>query len=549
MFSNLPKFPLKSCNSLADPTILKSILVQIDKIYFDSISLSNSSDRSEIIIDLTDIKGKIIDYLKSGNIPLNDKFNSELETIKIGAMARKDQKEIEKVMNMIILMVMYFNDELLSKLDKTSNDLLDLCLEISDTYVANEEGERESIRESIHQRITISQDTNNIYKEETNEDKNNNDDLDNKDNEAYIRALNDNIDTLQQKLNEYIDIEDKLKNMEIENDNLKKQIKNLEQNEKDYEFKYTVLTKENEGNKTKLLNIMKENTKVLIYKNQIEELTLKLKEKENENKNIKKGYNINEEKYLNEIEKLKSRIDIIKEKEINNNEYKKNYEKLDSKYQILVDKCNRLNTIEKDYADLKKYVESNNINNGAPLTTSEKEKLNNYISELKEKNLLLQQKDYKIEELNSIINKLKEEQKYINKTEDVKHIKQNNKKTNKNVPDLYFSNRYEFDTDDKYFSNCKADNEELIEELNEKIKDLQHEIITVKEDNKTLIAKCKKENEDLQNKLNSEFELISSAIYTLGSSFWNMKFNYEQKLNKNISWLVRERQKELNGDC
>ena len=52
----------------------------------------------------------------------------------------------------------------------------------------------------------------------------------------------------------------------------------------------------------------------------------------------------------------------------------------------------------------------------------------------------------------------------------------------------------------------------------------------------------------MQARYQKEFELISSAIYNLGFTFWSMKYEYEQKLIKNPNQLITERQKKFNGD-
>ena len=41
---------------------------------------------------------------------------------------------------------------------------------------------------------------------------------------------------------------------------------------------------------------------------------------------------------------------------------------------------------------------------------------------------------------------------------------------------------------------------------------------------------------------------MASSLYNLGLNYWSMKMDYTQKLNEKPNWLVKERQKYLNGD-
>ena len=63
--------------------------------------------------------------------------------------------------------------------------------------------------------------------------------------------------------------------------------------------------------------------------------------------------------------------------------------------------------------------------------------------------------------------------------------------------------------------------------------------------NKNII---KKEKEDMKNHYEKEFELMASAIYNLGFSFWTLKYENEENLKQNKNWLVQERMKQYNGD-
>ena len=306
----------------------------------------------------------------------------------------------------------------------------------------------------------------------------------------------------------------------------------------------------------------KDNTKVVEMKSQIQELNEKVSEKEIEKNRIKSDFKEKEINYLNKIEQLNATIEIIKEKDISSRDLKKDYENLKSKYLTLQDEINKYEVLKKDYKALKNFVESKNKNAPMPLNVAEKEKITKYESQIKEKDSLIEEKDKTINELKCQLKTLKEEQRNqsefklsdLGSISDSKQIPQKDVQEQKTSPFAVIKN-YEFDSEIDVFRESKDDlvnrteeDEKLINELNQKLKEVCEELEACQIEKETISQKCKKESESLRNQYQKEFELISSAMYNLGSNFWNMKFDYEQKLHSNPSWLQRERLKELNGD-
>lgn len=62
------------------------------------------------------------------------------------------------------------------------------------------------------------------------------------------------------------------------------------------------------------------------------------------------------------------------------------------------------------------------------------------------------------------------------------------------------------------------------------------------------IENYKKDIGSIKERYDREFELVSSSLYNLGLSYWQMKMDYTQKINEKPTWLMKERQKFFNGD-
>ena len=58
----------------------------------------------------------------------------------------------------------------------------------------------------------------------------------------------------------------------------------------------------------------------------------------------------------------------------------------------------------------------------------------------------------------------------------------------------------------------------------------------------------KKNSVESKERYEREFELVSSSLYNLGISYWNLKMEHNKQINENPTWLIKERQKFFNGD-
>ena len=88
-------------------------------------------------------------------------------------------------------------------------------------------------------------------------------------------------------------------------------------------------------------------------------------------------------------------------------------------------------------------------------------------------------------------------------------------------------------------------NEIVIEELNRRLKELTEEIDKSKNE---INQQCIQNTNEMKQRYQKEFELVSSAMYNLGFNFWSMKYDYEQKMQKQQNWLIKQREVMFNGD-
>lgn len=491
----------------------------------------------------------MIEFISTSEFSTNEYFKNDIGGIRIGTMARKDQKEIDKFISLIILCC--FNSssaDLNEQIESLPKDLSNEFLAIIEKYIVIDEAERYSCRPSI-QKLYTARDT--TMEKEDKEDK---DDIyqrtsSQKENDAYIDSLVAENKKLKEEIIKLSTNEMTIERLQNENNSLNEKITNFEIKIKDYERQLKVYKIENERCKSKVDSMNKEYRKVEEMKLQIKELTDKLEEKEKEKSKLKLDIKQMEDKHQNTVDQLNAKLEGVKENEINNRDLIKDYEKLKSNYQKLQEVRNKYETLKKDYRELKKYLESKDKSGALPLTVSEKEKMKKFEDIIKEKESIIERKDKQIQELNTQIQSLKEN-KGSSDFFETKQIPQ------KETQPFIGGKNYEFDSEMELFKDRDSneergrspDDEKLIMELNQKLKDITEELDNCKQERDSINERCKKENDVLKNQLQKEFELISSAMYNLGVNFWNMKFEYEQKLNSNASWLVREREKSLNGD-
>ena len=300
-----------------------------------------------------------------------------------------------------------------------------------------------------------------------------------------------------------------------------------------------------------------------------------------ESKNINKNNNNNDNNMNKKIEDLQN--ELLKEKEKVNN-LKNNELKLSEKNNILSDIDLRYNLLNKELNEYK--IKNANLEKKLELYSNLKEtndslqkNLENKEKNIKELKSLLDQKNNLLKEKELALNKEVElNLKLQNKIDDLNNMlseKNNNviniEEDNKSVNELnkkieILENKLE-ESEKKYTLQFNISEKLKIQNniLEGKIKktgkvDVKdggkyEELLKVNEmmqhnleeelKNKNII---KKEKEDMKNHYEKEFELMASAIYNLGFSFWTLKYENEENLKQNKNWLVQERMKQYNGD-
>jgi len=275
----------------------------------------------------------------------------------------------------------------------------------------------------------------------------------------------------------------------------------------------------------------------------------------------KKYQNISEKlnEYKNDTEKLKDLENVYKDYKLLN----KKYCNLQKENENLQNEKNNLDLMLKDLEDklenntknLEIFKENQDkkdkdtkINNTISSIQTEKiEKISikkdriqedDLINENKSLKNLIKEKEFELNELNSIVKILEEKQNNFNQqNEDILEEKKILERT----------------------INLKEDTiKELndnISTLNQKI-DLYQEEIYLITDKLNLevkrkaddIENCKKENIENKNRYEKEFELIASSLYNLGLNYWSMKITSANESNEKPSWLKKERKKIYDGD-
>ena len=307
---------------------------------------------------------------------------------------------------------------------------------------------------------------------------------------------------------------------------------------------------------------------------------IELTNDENKNNNTNKNNSDNMNKQLedlqNELLKEKEKVNKLKNNELKLSEKNNILSDIDLKYNLLNKELNEYK-IKNENLEKKLLLYSNlkEVNNTLQKNLDNNEK---NIKELKclleQKNNLIKEKELalnrelelnlklqnKIDDLNNVINTKNNNLNIINIEED------NNSKNELNKKIEILESKLE-ESEKKYklqFNICeklKIQNKFLEEKLKNKgkvgIKDggKYEELLKMNETiqqnleeelkNKDVI---KKEKEDMKNHYENEFELMASAIYNLGFSFWTLKYENEENLKQNKNWLVQERMKQYNGD-
>ena len=574
IFKSLSKNPIKSHKQFVNTQLISKIGMEMDKEAFEKVSNNLINDQSFgiLIADFTEIKNAFLNILKEPSFTPSPLFD-ELKEFEVTGIAKYNEEETIKLEKLILLCIFFCKnkDSLIDIIDKLDESIQNVLYDdILKNYITFEEDERVSIRNSIR----------NSFKPDQNQ---NNDRILYLENELAKEIENKNI---IEKLKKELDLNKK------ENVNLKNKVNELEQ-------KLIFSSKENESLKNKLnqvnkneKNNNKNNNEILLIKQELEE---KKKEIEKINEKYKNNENILEDK----IEQLNREIEISREKEINFKDLQNKYEKLNKEYESIKFKAKNYDDLKKENDLLMKnkneqnninkfseYNFNNNFNNNINVEKYENEIKNlkkmiqekndeieiyknkfinednnnnidieNYKNEIKMLKNSIQDKNNEIEnyknQLISLQNKTSNETNenndkisnpFINKTS-LKINKISIQSTEKNIE----NNLNENNNNLNEIKNNK-ENEETIKLMAEKIKNLQMELEKTKEAKDIIVAIYDKKKEEYENRIKKEFELISSAMYNLGFSYYSMKYSYEEKLKHNPNWLAKIRQKQYNGD-
>ena len=492
--------------------------LEMDKELFKNLPGTILNDKSFglLMADLKEIKGKLFQIFQTPDFIPKPLFKSDLENLDPIQLANQDPIEITKLIYLLILSCCCCveRDTFIEKVENLSVNAIETFYNVPKMYLVFDENDRESIRESI--RSTI-------HKKATNKS------LGGAMNDEYIDQYVNRIKYLEDELKKELDNKDKIYTLEKQLDEANNKIFQLQNQNKDYEYKVKHLTDEKNNTQNKLSSIGKDVSKIPAYKKAIEDLTVKLKAKDDELDKLKKEFGFKEENYRDQINMLNKQCDIYKEKAISINEIQNKYQRLLKDFELQKDKCNHYDVLLNEYNTLKKSLETGGQLPLAQSTKVEIEKLKTKITE----------QDNKIAEQNKKIDQYEAQ---------IDLLKKENKDNQNIIEDKNQQNNIEINNKEKPNQEEDIQNDIVIQELNLRLKELTEELDKCKEVKDNVTKYYQKDTNEMQARYQKEFELISSAIYNLGFTFWSMKYEYEQKLIKNQNWLITERQKKFNGD-
>lgn len=525
LFDCLGSTPLDNIEDLIDPGLLTKMCLEMDKELFKSLPSSILNDKKSfglLMADLKEIKTKLLQIFQAPDFAPKPLFKSELENIDPIQLANKDHNEIKKLINLIALSCCLCNerDTFIEKLESLSENAIEEFYNIPKKYLVIDDNDRESIRVSL--RNTIHRKPTNKSLGDTNE---------------YTEQYLTRIKYLEEELKKELDNKEKIFSLQKKLDEANNKIFILENESKDNEYRIKHLTEEKDSNKAKLNNISRDALKVPELKKTIEDLTKQIEELNKELEKTKKEFSFKEMDYNDEIKRLNQQVDLYKEKAISNDELQTKYERLLKEYKIQKDTVNQFDQLQIDYNNLKKAFESGNK---VPITQSTKAEIDKLKLKINEQERKIIEQNKKLEQYEAKIELLKSEK---NQGE-VPNINQDNYFDINSAPkQVQIENKI---TSSK--GNNEVENEIVIQELNLRLKEVTEELDKCKEVKDDIAKYYQKDTNEMQARYQKEFELISSAIYNLGSTFYSMKYEYEQKLIKNPNWLIKERQKKFNGD-
>lgn len=472
---------------------------------FQPLKSSILNDRSFgiLIADLTEVKDKMLRLLKLTGESFKPLFDTELVQLDTMQLAKYNNSEIAKLEYLLILCTFFCEekDTFIDKIDKLNEDNQSDIYSVLKYFVPIEETDeiRNSIRGTIHRKTTNDQTEHFLSRI--------------KDLEEQLAKESENRSLamkLQNELDEQtiasLDYQNQLRSKELELDLIKAELKGYK--EKTQQFHAD----------TKAIDEIKASMK---------EYELKANAKEKESKELKETFITQENGYLDQIAQLTRKVEINKEREIMILDLQSKYDRLNKELGLQREKSNQYDQLNQQYQELKTAIETNTT---IPMSQASK-------SEIERLKAIVSDQEKVIKETYKKVNQYEIQLKYLNKQLNEGENKEVIIKGQTTTPSLLFINTV-----------TNQGNKEEINYLNVKITELTNELKQSNEVKNNISSLYKKNMSEMQAKYEKEFELISSAMYHLGFKFWSMKKDYETQLSINPNWLIKERQRFLNGD-
>lgn len=593
LFEFLQNNPLNSLKDLVNQNTILKICMELDENLFKDCIFIGENSAGILYSELKELFNRIIEYLKKAKLNFNSEFK-EIERLNFTQLINYNQNEINLFAEFILLFACNCQnrDRIIDKISNFSDQDCNEILKIIEKFINVDD-----TRESINNTKTIRNSVNNFDNIENENPQRTDSKFEFM--EKELEKIEAEKRTMKSKLN---NLEIDLENSEKEIKKLKKNSLGIEERNKKLEKENIEIKKINQELDLQIKRfdqINKDNSVSEKYKVKLDEKEFQLeiaiaKLKESENKCItdKKNYDENIDKLNNTIISLMEYKDQyenisekLKENKADNEKLKdlenvyKDYKSLNKKYCIiqkenenLINEKNNLDLmlkdleekLEKNTKNLESFKENQNVkeeknNENKSLSQSEsefikvkkeeikvekislkkeREKENDLINENKAFMNTIKQKEFELNEVNSIVRILEEKQNYLNQQNE----------------DLFSEKKLLEKTIDLKADTIKEQNDN-ISTLNKKLELFQDEIFLLSDKLNMEIKRkaddienCKKENDENKNRYEKEFELIASSLYNLGLNYWSMKISSANELNEKPSWLKKERKKYYDGD-
>ena len=336
--------------------------------------------------------------------------------------------------------------------------------------------------------------------------------------EVKIEELEKKISSLKNLLNNQTERENKIDNLNNENNKLKSEIANKDNQIKmrKVEIENNLKNKENE-----LTNKINENIKL---KSNNEELKKESKQKDEQIQKLKNEYQLNIEEKEKEIKKLKQLLNNLQKEDENLkiNNLKESQKIINSMIEEQKKKDDELNDLNKNYQSIQMELEKEK----SAFNKSEKK----YKNVIKEKDQLQKQ----LSEKEGIINSLN---KRIKSLESLKNDKEKKKKE---LNEQIFQKEKEINDKISFLE----DKENMIENENKKFIDNKKQNEELKKENIKLINK----NKELENQIKDKLLQINQNNYNINRNQNSLLNNAQsnQIINYNVNNIQRQNQEFQN---